>query len=96
MSKTKIRFGIIGCSKIANKSTIPAILNSDFAQLEMIGSRSIDTAKTFAKKFDCKKFGSYEEVIQCKDIDAVYISLPIALHEEWTIKAAKAGKDILC
>lgn len=96
MSKTKIRFGIIGCSKIANRSTIPAILNSNSAQLEMIGSRSLDTARTFVKKFGCKKFGSYEEVIQCKDIDAVYISLPIALHEEWAIKAAKSGKHVLC
>jgi len=92
----KTRFGIIGCSKIANRSTIPAILNSDCAKLEMIGSRSLEIAKTFAKTFGCKKFGSYADILNDNNIDAVYISLPIALHEEWAIKAAKAGKHVLC
>jgi len=96
LAKNKIRFGIIGCSKIAERSTIPAIINSNFAELKIIGSRSQEKAANFAKKFGCTNFGSYEEVIQHEDVDAVYISLPIALHEEWTIKAAKAGKHILC
>lgn len=92
----KIRFGIIGCSRIAESSTIPAILNSKQAELVHIGSRKVDKAKIFAKKFDCVKYGSYEEVLEDKDVDAVYISLPIGMHEEWTIKAANFGKHILC
>lgn len=92
----KIRFGIIGCSRIAEGSTIPAIVNSKFSELKIIGSRSKEKAEKFAKKFNCKEFGSYEDVLENKDVDAVYISLPVGLHEEWTVKAAQAGKHILC
>ena len=55
-----IKFGIIGCSEIANNSTIPAILESKNAQIEMIGSRSVKKAKKFARKFNCDNFGTYE------------------------------------
>jgi predicted dehydrogenase len=94
--KSKIKFGIIGCSSIARKSTIPAIINSKNSVLEMIGSRSISKAKKFAKEFDCSKFGSYDDVLNNQNIDAVYISLPMSMHEEWSIKAAKSKKHILC
>lgn len=92
----KIRFGIIGCSKIANRSTIPAMKNSNFAELKMISSRSNEKAKKFARFFGCENFGTYNDVIQSEEIDAVYISLPIGLHEEWSIKASEAGKHVLC
>src|SRR5574337_1417359 len=92
----KIKFGIIGCSKIAAKSTIPAIKNSNFAELTMMGSSSFEKAKQFGEIFNCSKIGSYQEVLDNDEIDAVYISLPIGLHKEWALKAAKAGKQILC
>ncbi len=91
-----IKFGIIGCSEIANNSTIPAILESKNAQIEMIGSRSLNKAKKFAAKFHCTNFGTYEEVLENDEINAVYISVPVGLHKEWSVKAAKAGKHILC
>ena len=91
-----IKFGIIGCSDIANNSTIPAILESNNAQIEMIGSRSLKKAKKFADKFHCDNFGTYEEVLENDMIDAVYISVPVGLHKEWSVKAAKSGKHILC
>ena len=94
--KKKIRFGIIGCSQIANSSTIPAILESRFAELEFVGSRTNSKAKKFARKFDCEKYGTYEDVLNDNQVDAVYISVPIGLHEKWSILAAKAGKHILC
>jgi predicted dehydrogenase len=92
----KIKFGIIGCSEIANSSTIPAILESKFAELEVIGSRTRSKARKFARKFECEKYGSYQDVLNDNEVDAVYISLPIGLHEKWTILAAEAGKHILC
>ena len=94
--KSKIKFGIIGCSSIAKKSTIPAIITNKNSIVEMIGSRSITKAEKFAKEFDCNKFGNYEDVLKNENIAAVYISLPISMHEKWAIKAAKAGKHILC
>ena len=93
---SKIKFGIIGCSRIAKQSAVPAIIKSEFAEIEIIGSRSIDKAKTFSNEFNCKKFGTYEDVISDDSVDAVYISTPIGTHEDWAIKAASAGKHILC
>ena len=93
---SKIKFGIIGCSRIAERSTIPAIIKSDFAEIEIIGSRSPHKAKTFSNEFNSKKFGTYEDVISDDSVDAVYISTPIGTHEEWAVKAASAGKNILC
>jgi len=89
-----IKFGIIGCSRIAKRSVIPAIIKSEFAELEMIGSRSTDKAKQFANEFKCEKFGTYEDVISDDSVDVVYISTPIGTHEEWSIKATAAGKHV--
>ena len=91
----KIKFGLIGCSSIAIRSVIPAIKKSDFAELHIVGSRSPNKAEEIARKFDCHKFGNYEDVLN-SNIDAVYISLPISLHEQWVVKAANAGKHVLC
>ena len=83
---SKIKFGIIGCSRIAKRSTIPAIIKSEFAEIEIIGSRSLDKAKTFSNEFNSKKFGTYEDVISDDSVDAVYISTPIGTHKEWALK----------
>ena len=92
----RLKFGIIGCSRIAKRSVIPAILKSEFAELEMIGSRTLEKAKEFSNEFNCKKFGTYEDVISDDSVDAVYISTPIGTHEEWAIKATSAGKHVYC
>ena len=92
----KLRFGILGCSRIAENSVIPTIVNSNHTELKIIGSRSRQKAENFATKFSCSDFGSYEDVLNSDNIDAVYISVPTGLHEEWSIKAAKAGKHVLC
>ena len=89
-----IKFGIIGCSRIAKRSVIPAIIKSEYAEVEIIGSRSTEKAKEFAKQFNCEKSGTYEDVISDDSVDAVYISTPISTHEEWSIKATKAGKHV--
>ena len=91
---TSLKFGIIGCSRIAKRSVIPAIIKSEFAELEIIGSRSTDKAKEFASEFNCKKFGSYDDVISDDSVDAVYISTPINTHAEWSKKATTAGKHV--
>ena len=89
-----LKFGIIGCSRIAKRSVIPAIQKSEFAELEIIGSRSTDKAKEFAKKFNCEKFGTYDDVISSDSVDVVYISTPIDKHAEWSNKATAAGKHV--
>ena len=89
-----LKFGIIGCSRIAKRSVIPAIIKSEFAELEIIGSRSTDKAKQFASEFNCEKSGTYEDVISDDSVDVVYISTPIDTHAKWSNKATAAGKHV--
>lgn len=91
----KICFGVLGCSRIAKRSVIPALIDSSLANLQMIGSRSVERARECAEQYGCG-YGSYEEVLGNRDVNAVYISLPNSLHEEWAIRAAEAGKHIWC
>jgi predicted dehydrogenase len=90
----RIRIGVLGCSRIAKRSVFQAIRNSSNAQLVIIGSRDAEKARERAQQFGCSS-GSYEDVL-ASDIDAVYVSLPNTLHEEWVIKAARSGKHVWC
>ena len=94
--ESKIKFGIIGCSSISKHSVIPSIIQSDYAEVEIIGSRSVEKSKEFSNEFNCKEFGNYDDVINNNNVDAVYISTPIGTHAKLAIKAAAAGKHVLC
>ena len=62
-----------------------------------VASRNLEAAATFAEQWDIPlSFGNYEALLAMPEIEAVYIPLPNALHHEWAIKAAEAGKHILC
>lgn len=91
----KTKFGMIGCSRVARKNFLPAISDSKEAELKIIGSRTMQKAKSYAEEFNCKIFGTYDDVLN-SDVDAVYISLPIGLNEKWTLRSAKASKHVLC
>ncbi len=91
MNAKKIRFGVLGLSRIAQRSAIPAIVESENAELVIVGSRNPDNAREHGFPT-----GTYDEVLQNPEVDAVYISLPNSLHEEWAIKAATARKHIWC
>lgn len=93
----KIRWGILGSASIAKRAVIPAIKQSETGVVAAIASRSIEKSKETAEEFDIPvTYGSYEELLADESIDAVYIPLPNYLHKEWTIKAAAAGKHVLC
>lgn len=95
--KVKLRWGVIGSAHIAVNSVIPAIQKSERGEVTAIASRGIEKAQETAAKLNIPKaYGSYEELLADPDIDAVYIPLPNHLHKEWTIKAAEAGKHVLC
>jgi len=96
-SSEKIRWGILGCAAIAEKSLIPALKNASGTELLAIASRSATKARDWAEKFSLpKSYGSYEDLLADKEIEAVYIPLPNNLHFEWTVKALRAGKHVLC
>ncbi len=93
----KIKWGILGCANIARKAVIPGILGADNSELYAVASRSREKAKDFAEEFGAAKYyNDYEDLLADKEVEAVYIPLPNGMHKEWTIKAAEAGKHILC
>jgi NDP-hexose-3-ketoreductase len=93
-----LRFGIIACSSVARRRFLPALagVGPDIARLQRVGSRDLDKAAHYAREFACPLHGDYESVLQDPDVDIVYISTPPLLHEEWVLKAAKAGKHVWC
>ncbi|KAL8162590.1 hypothetical protein V2J09_014079 [Rumex salicifolius] len=98
-AEAPIRFGILGCAEIAQKVSRAISLASADAVLYAVASRSIDKARAFAEAngfpVDAKVYGSYEELLDDPDVDAVYVPLPTALHLEWAVLAAQKKKHIL-
>lgn len=92
----KVRWGIISTANIAQSQFIPAIFRAENAEVSAIASRS-NKVHAIASRLDIPKaYESYEELVADPAIDAVYIPLPNDLHKEWVLKAAAAGKHILC
>jgi predicted dehydrogenase len=97
MSRNKLRWGVISTANIGRWAVNPAIQASKNGELLAVASRHSDVARDFATKWNIPKhFGSYAELLDDPEIDAVYIPLPNSLHCEWVIRAAHAGKHILC
>lgn len=98
MSMNKqLQWGVLGTSTIAKNAVIPAIQQSERGEVLAIASRSKEKAEALAEELDIARcYGSYAELIADPDIEAVYIPLPNHMHKEWTIKAAQAGKHVLC
>ena len=92
-----LRWGILSTAKIGIEHVIPAILNADNCNVAAIASRDLARAEAVAAHFGVPhSFGSYEEMLTSDLIDAVYIPLLTSKHVEWSIKAAEAGKHVLC
>ncbi len=92
-----LKFGILSTAKIGREHLIPAIQRANNASLVAISSRKLAAAKKLATETGAPlAFGSYEEMLESDEIDAVYIPLPTSHHVEWAIKAANAGKHVLC
>ncbi|MBO0600566.1 Gfo/Idh/MocA family oxidoreductase [Sporosarcina sp. E16_3] len=97
MEEKKVRWGIMSTASIGKRSVIPGIQESKRNVVAAVASRSLENAQAFADELGIQKaYGSYEELLNDPSIDAIYIPLPNHLHREWTLKAAKAGKHILC
>jgi predicted dehydrogenase len=94
----KIRWGIIGPGHIANRFA-DGLKESNSGRLIAIASNNDDRRKKFGDKYSIDlslRFSNYDEIINCNDVDVIYISTPHTLHAEWTIKAAGKGKHVLC
>ncbi|UJF31908.1 Gfo/Idh/MocA family protein [Paenibacillus hexagrammi] len=97
MSMSKLRWGILGCANIAIRACIPGIQNSETGVVTAIASRNLQKSKETAESLNIPTaYGTYEELLADPNVDAIYIPLPNHLHKEWTIRAAEAGKHVLC
>ncbi|MCL1817832.1 MAG: Gfo/Idh/MocA family oxidoreductase, partial [Spirochaetaceae bacterium] len=92
-----VTFGVLSVSKHFSLRVYPVIRTSAAVKIKAISSRSLQKARDEAARLGIEKaYGSYEEVLADKDIEAVYIPLPNNLHAAWIKAAADAGKHILC
>src|SRR4051794_18952122 len=93
----KVRWGVLGAANIAVWKVIPAMQQSERCEITALASRDMQKAQRLATELGIPKaYGSYEDLIADSDIEAVYIPLPNHLHVPWTVKAAQAGKHVLC
>jgi predicted dehydrogenase len=93
----KVAWGVLGVANIAVKKVLPAMQRGEWCQIAAIASRDHKRAAQAAKELGISKaFGSYEELLADPEIEAVYNPLPNHLHVPWSIKAAEAGKHVLC
>ncbi len=97
MAEMKLRWGILSTARIGIRELIPAIRQSSNGIVAAIASRDERTAQEAAKAGGIPRaFGSYEAMLESRDIDAIYNPLPNNMHKEWTIHAVGHGKHVLC
>lgn len=91
-----LNWGLLGAGAIA-KAFAKGLSQSDTGKALAVGSRGLEKAQGFAKDHNiARAYGSYEELLADRDLDAIYVSTPHPLHAEWAIKALRAGKHVLC
>jgi NDP-hexose-3-ketoreductase len=90
-----LRIGVAGCADIALRRMLPAFAASPHTELTAIASRSADKARAAAGAFGCSAVEGYAALLERRDVDAVYVPLPVALHAEWAERALRAGKHVL-
>jgi predicted dehydrogenase len=96
MSDT-IRWGVLSTAAIGVKKVIPGMQRGQFSRVTAIASRDFSKANETARGLGIEKaYGSYEELLSDPEIDAIYNLLPNQMHVPWTIRAAEAGKHVLC
>ncbi|MDP8982705.1 MAG: Gfo/Idh/MocA family oxidoreductase [Acidobacteriota bacterium] len=93
----KVRWGVLGVAGIATKKVVPAMQLGQHSEIVAIASRDLARAQSAARDLGIPKaYGSYEALLADPEIEAVYNPLPNHLHVPWSIRAADAGKHVLC
>src|SRR5690606_9666727 len=91
-----VRWGVLGAARIARMQVIPAIRRAGAGEVVAVSSAS-GGAPAFAEELGiARAYGSHDELLADPEVDVVYIALPNSVHAEWIIRAAEAGKHVLC
>jgi predicted dehydrogenase len=94
---SRIGWGILGCGSIATHAIAPAITWSQNGRLVAVASRDRGVAEGKRTQLGAlRAYAPYEALLEDREVDAVYIGLPNGMHEEWALRAAAAGKHVLC
>ena len=97
MSRSTLRIGILGAARIAPMALIHPARQAPGAEIIAVAARDAERARTFAAKHGIARVHpSYDALLADPDVEAVYNPLPNSHHCEWTIKALRAGKHVLC
>jgi len=97
MSAKKVKWGVLGAASIATRKVIPGMQAGEFSEIAGIASRDLKKAQDAATQLGiARAYGSYEDMLADPEIEAIYNPLPNHLHVPWSIKAAEAGKHVLC
>ncbi len=96
MTQRSLNWGLLSTARI-NRALIPPLNASKQNRLLAVASRSQSSADAYAREWNIPRaYGSYEALLTDTEIDVIYNPLPNHLHAEWTIKALRAGKHVLC
>lgn len=92
-----LRWGVLSTADIAVRRLIPAMREARGNEVVALASRTQAGAERVGSALDIpRRHGRYEDLLEDPEVDAVYVPLPNTLHAEWTIRAARAGKHVLC
>lgn len=92
-----VKWGVLGTANIAKGCTIPGMQLAKSCELYAIAGRNGEKANAFKDEFGFERaYGSYEELLDDNDVQAVYIPLPNSLHYKWVIAVLEKGKHVLC
>lgn len=93
----RVKWGVLGAAKIGLDRVIPGMLKASNVEVAAIASRDPGKARAAADRLGIPTaYGSYEDLLADPDIQVIYNPLPNNLHVEWTVRAARAGKHVLC
>src|SRR4029077_6069581 len=95
--KNKVKWGVLSTADIGMKKVLPAMQRGEWCEISAIASRDLSRGQAAAAQLGIPKaYGSYEELLADPEIEAIYNPLPNHLHVPWSIRAAEAGKHVLC
>jgi predicted dehydrogenase len=92
-----MRLGLLAAARITTTAIVEPAARIEGVELAAVAARTLERAQVAADEWGVgQALGSYQELVESPDVDAIYIATPAALHRRWTLAALAAGKPVLC